>query len=171
MERRAEHTFPALPARLWQVFLQDEAFLQWAYPQMGLTLVSCEIDVEGEGDHLRVKRVLTLLPEREMPSFLKRLVKGTSQVVQTEQFDAAKGVLDFSVSVPVIGDRVTYGGHYTWEVTPAGETLRRWVGHCEARLPLIGKKVEAFFLGELFDGVEAMAPLLTQWISDHPEST
>ncbi|MFY0530983.1 DUF2505 family protein [Nannocystis pusilla] len=124
-----------LPERLWEVFFFDEDYARGLYERMRLTVVRRELQREGEGPSLIVRRKLQLAADRELPGALKRLFQGTSTVTEVGEFNAALRRYSVTIQVPVIGNLVDYGGEYTWETLPSGQLRRVWRGHCDARIP------------------------------------
>lgn len=148
MRHTIEHVFDTSAGHLWEVFFFDEAFARGLYERMRLRVAHRELQREGAGDTLIVRRKLQIVPTRALPAAL-RLVFGEAPTIrETGEFSAALRRYSIKFDLPVISSRVDYGGEYTWETLPSGQVQRVWKGRCEARLPLVGATIEAFLLGE-----------------------
>jgi hypothetical protein len=163
-----EHVFDTSPERLWEVFFFDEAYGQGLYDRLRLKVARRELHHEGQGATLIVRRKLELVPDRELPGALKRLFQGASTVKETGEFNAALGRYSVTIEVPVIGHLVDYGGDYTWDTLPSGQVRRIWRGHCEARIPLVGGKLEAFLLGEIEKSMAENFAFTRDYLRAHP---
>ncbi|MCY1006312.1 DUF2505 domain-containing protein [Nannocystis pusilla] len=169
MRHTIEHVFDTSPERLWEVFFFDEDYARGLYERMRLTVVRRDLQREGEGPSLIVRRKL-LAADRELPGALKRLFQGTSTVTEVGEFNAALRRYSVTIQVPVIGNLVDYGGEYTWETLPSGQLRRVWRGHCDARIPLVGGKLEAYLLGEIEKSMAENFAYTREWLKAHPAS-
>lgn len=149
MKHTIEHVFDTSPERLWEVFFFDETYGRGLYERLRLRVARRELQREGEGASLIVRRKLHLNPERELPAALRRLLQGASTVRETGEFNAALRRYSVKIELPVIGNLVDFGGEYTWETLPNGQLRRIWRGRCDAKIPLIGGRLEAHLLGEI----------------------
>lgn len=168
MRQTIEHVFDTSPERLWEVFFFDDDFARGLYERMKLRVDHRELQREGQGETLIVRRKLHIVPDREVPGVLKKLLSGASTVKETGEFNAALRRYSVKIEVPVIGSMVDYGGEYTWETLPSGQTRRVWTGRCEARIPLISAKVEKYLLGEIEQSMADNYAYTKQWLREHP---
>ena len=163
-----EHVFDTSPERLWEVFFFDEAYARGLYERLRLRALRRDLQHEGAGETLIVRRRLVIQPERELPPALARLFAGASNVREIGEFNAAHRRYSVRIELPVIGALVDYGGDYTWDTLPSGQVRRLWSGRCEARIPLIGARVEAYLLGELERSLSEGALYTRQYLRDNP---
>lgn len=163
-----EHVFDTSPERLWEVFFFDETYGRGLYERLRLRVARSELQREGEGEALIVRRKLHLNPERELPATLRRLLQGTSTVKETGEFNAALGRYSVTIELPVIGNLVDYGGEYTWETLPSGQVRRIWRGRCDARIPLVGGRLEAYLLGEIEKSLAENFAYTREYLRAHP---
>lgn len=163
-----EHVFDTSPERLWEVFFFDEAYARGLNERMRLRVEHRELQHEGRGDTLIVRRKLHIVPDRELPPVLRRLFSGASTVKESGEFNAALRRYSVKIELPVIGAMVDYGGDYTWETLPSGQVRRVWNGRCEARIPLVGGKLEAYLIGELERSLADGALYTRQYLREHP---
>ena len=168
MRQTIEHVFDTSPARLWEVFFFDEAYARGLNERLRLRVERRELQHEGSGDTLIVRRKLQFVPDRELPPVLKRLFSGASSVKETGEFNAALRRYSVKIELPMIAAMVDYGGDYTWETLPSGQVRRVWHGRCEARIPLVGAKLEAYLLAELERSLGEGAGFTRQYLREHP---
>jgi hypothetical protein len=163
-----EHVLDTSPERLWEVFFFDEAYAQGLQERLRLRVVRRELQHEGSGATRIVRRTLHMAPERELPAVLRRLVGEGSVVKETGEFNAALRRYSVDIALPVIGDLVRYGGEYTWDTLPSGQLRRIWSGRCEAKIPLVGGKIEAFLLAELERSLATAYAYTREYLRAHP---
>lgn len=171
MRHTIEHVFDTSPERLWEVFFFDEDYAKGLYERVRLKVAKRELHREGEGPSLIVRRKLQLVADRELPGALKRLFQGTSTVTETGEFNAALRRYSVTIQVPVIGNLVDYGGEYTWDTLPSGQLRRVWRGHCDARIPLVGGKLEAYLLGEIEKSMADNYAFTREYLRAHPAAS
>lgn len=149
MRHTVEHIFDASPARLWEVFFFDDAFVAGLYDHLGLEIARRELQREGSGETLIVRRKLSLVLRRELSPLLRPLLRAPVRLVERGEFSAELRRFSVAVELPVAAARIDCGGEYTWEALPSGQTRRIWRGRCEARVPLIAARLEASLLAEV----------------------
>lgn len=169
VKHEIEHVFDTTPERLWSVFFFDDDYVRGLFARMRLKIVGRELQHEGEGETLIVRRKLLFAAEREPPAALRRLVGGATTVKETGEFNAALRRYSVTIELPVIGPLVEFGGDYTWETLPSGQVRRSWRGRCDARIPLVGGKVEAYLLGEIERSLAENAAYTRQYLREHPQ--
>lgn len=175
MRHTIEHVFDTSPERLWEVFFFDEAYARGLYERLRLRVERRDLQHEGSGDTLIVRRKLVIVPERELPPALRRLMAGAASygvtrataVTETSEFNAALRRYSVRIDLPMIGAMVDYGGDYTWESLPSGQLRRVWTGRCEARIPLVSAKIEQFLLGEVERSLADGAVYTRQYLREH----
>lgn len=149
MRHTVEHIFDASPARLWEVFFFDEAFVAGLYDHLGLDITRRELQREGAGETLIVRRRLSLVLRRERSALLRPLLGTPVRLVERGDFSAELRRFSVVVELPVAASRIDCGGEYRWEALPSGQTRRIWRGRCEARVPLIAARIESLMLAEV----------------------
>lgn len=141
--------FDVDPETFWRVTLLDEDYLEGLYAHLSLRLQDRELHHEGEGADLVVRRTLRYVADRRQPGVLDKLMRGANLVTEHADFDARAGQLISRVELPVIGNRVDFGGRYTWQALDQQRRMRRvYGGWCDVAIPFVGRKVEKFLLAE-----------------------
>ncbi|MCA9520832.1 MAG: DUF2505 family protein [Myxococcales bacterium] len=147
--QRIEHQFAMSASAFWEMFFFDQTYFDGLYNYLELNIEDVKQSHSGTAETLQVERTVQMSPRREMPALMSKLLKGVKTVTEIGRFSAADGRLEISVRLPVIASRVDYGGIYTWREPSPNQLLRVWDGHCDARIPMLGGKLESFLLGEI----------------------
>jgi hypothetical protein len=163
-----EQEFAVPAARLWQVLLFDRAYQQQLYDHLRLKIESLEIEEEGAGEALKVRRQLRFLANRNPSGVIAKLLKGASMVKQDEVFDQRAGTMRIKIELPVIGKRVEMTGEYTWEPTGNGGCRRRWLGSYQAKIPLVGGQIEAYLIKETEQSMAESYQFTARYLRENP---
>ncbi|MBK8482694.1 MAG: DUF2505 domain-containing protein [Proteobacteria bacterium] len=170
MDLHIEHTFAASAERFWSMVLLDPDYQDALYRALRLKIEHCAIEREdGEGG-LRLRRELHLTPDRELPSALRKLVRGAALVKERASFDAQAGRMTIEIELPVIGAWVDFRGTYTWRMVGPARLQRDWDARCRARLPLVGRQIETYLLGEMRTSFEQGYRFTCDWLARHSEA-
>ncbi|MCC6748137.1 MAG: DUF2505 family protein [Deltaproteobacteria bacterium] len=168
MEHRIEHLFDVPEDRLWQVFLFDEEYNDGLYRHLKLKVEGRQLEREGEGESLVVRRTVEMVPDRQIPSVLKAIIRGATLVREEGHFKARERRFEIALVVPIFGNRVDYGGCFLWEPVEGGRKTRRiWEGYCRARIPLAGGALERYLLGEMERGLALACEFATGYFATH----
>jgi hypothetical protein len=169
MKHAVEHVFDATAERLWQVFFFDEAFVAGLYARLRVRPLAQELQYEGEGPSLIVRRRMRLAPTRELPPALRGLLRGPVVVGETGEFSAERRRYGVKIELPGAGGLISVGGDYTWETLPSGQLRRIWHGRCEARVPVLGARIERWLLAELEANLAEAYVFTCRWLREHPD--
>lgn len=170
MDLHLEHTFAASSERFWSVVLLDPAYQDALYRELRLKIEHCAIEREEGAGGLRLRRELHLTPDRELPGALRKLVRGAALVKERASFDAQAGRMTIEIELPVIGPWVDFRGTYTWRMVGPGQLQRDWDAHCRARIPLVGRQIEAYLLGEMRASFEQGYRFTCDWLAQHADA-
>ena len=134
---------PVSPAVAWDVF-ESDAFRDRLAEQTGLSSEVLERRDEGSVEVRRLKFV----SGNELPAIAaKALGSKRLSYEQINRFDLAKSRLDWTVSLPVLGERIRVEGSTL--ITPDGAGSRRVVdGEIEVKMRFIGGQIEKAVVGE-----------------------
>jgi hypothetical protein len=167
MEYRIEDTFDASAERYWEIFFSDE-YSAGLWPALDIVRELLVFERKGEGPSLRIHREQRLVPQREVPGFIKKLVGGAITYVEKNDFVAADNAMR-TVTIPgLAADRITTTGIYRLEPLGANRCKRIWEGVCECRIPLVGGKVEKQLVDEVRESYRRATVFTRKWIADHP---
>ena len=170
MLQTIEHLFDVSPERLWQVYFFDADHERGLCERLRLRVVERELQHEGAGETLLVRRRLRLLPERTPPLVLGRLLGAGRAVTETGDFSASHRRYSVTVALPMVAGTVRCDGEYTWDVLPGGGTRRVWQGRCEARVPFVGPALERYLLAEIENSLAESHAFTRRWLREHPPS-
>lgn len=165
MDLHLEHTFAADAEHFWSVVLLDPAYRDALYRRLRLQIEHCSIDTQGSGSALQLRRELHLTPQRELPSALRQLVRGAALVKERANFDARAAKMTIEIELPVIGAWVDFRGVYTWRMQGPAQLQRCWDAQCHARLPLVGRQIEGYLLGEMRASFEEAYRFTCEWLA------
>jgi hypothetical protein len=167
MEYRIEDTFDVSAERYWEIFFSDE-YNAGLWPALDIKRELLAFERTGEGPSLRIHREQRLLPQREVPGFIKKLVSGAISYVEKNDFVAADNAMR-TVTIPgFAADRITTTGVYRLELLGDARCKRVWEGVCECRIPLVGGKVEKQLVEEVRESYRRAADFTRKWITQHP---
>ncbi len=169
MLQTIEQLFEASAERLWHVFFFDADHERGLWERLRLRVITSEMQYEGAGPTLIVRRRLGLLPERAPPAVLGRVLGVGRVITETGEFSAAHRRYSVGIELPMLAGAVRCGGEYTWDTLPSGATRRVWQGYCEARIPLIGPALERYLLAEIEESLADSHAFTRRWLREHPE--
>src|SRR5690625_4841246 len=137
MKLKMVNEFACEPRLLWEIF-DDPEFERRLEEETGVRREGLEVREEG-GISIKRLRCISL---KEMPAMMKKAL-GVEQFEfeQENRFDAAAGLLTWTITTPFLTDRVEAGGTTRVKET-AGGCLRTIEGKIEIRLPIVGKQME-----------------------------
>jgi hypothetical protein len=164
-----EDEFDISVAGYWDMFFSD-AYNEALWPVLDVDHKTTRFDKKGEGDDLVIDREAELTPHRQPPKALQKLINTTIRYVETNHYVAAKSEMSTDITPNFMADRITNKG--TYRVVPQGEgrCKRIWEGVCEAKIPLLGGKVESFLVDEVKESYRTATSFTRKWIADHPVS-
>lgn len=167
MQYRIEDTFDVSTERYWEIFFSDD-YNAGLWPALDIQREVLSFEREGEGPSLRIRREQRLIPQREVPGFIKKLVSGAITYVEKNEFSLADNAMR-TVTIPgFAADRITTTGTYRLEPLGENRCKRIWEGVCECRIPLLGGKVEKQLVDEVRESYQRATDFTRQWITDHP---
>jgi hypothetical protein len=167
MEYRIEDSFDLCAERYWEMFFSEE-YNAAMWPTLDIGREQLVFERSGEGPDTRIHREQRLVPQREVPRFIKRLVSGAITYVEKNDFTAADNVMK-TVTIPgFASDRIRTTGTYRLEPLGPSKVKRVWEGVCECKIPLLGGKVEKHLVEEVRESYRRATVFTRQWIADHP---
>lgn len=150
------------PEEHWRLFYFDSEFIDAIHDYLGIEVIDIELEHSGEGEMLEVKRRMIFQSKVKVPSFLDALLKGSRQLIETSHLLMCKSEMISTIELPLIGNRVSYGGAYTWKAQQGG-MVRYWDGYCNVKIPLIASKLERFLANELENNIDRAYRFFADW--------
>lgn len=157
-----ESRLPVSPEEAWDVFESDE-FRERLWTQSGTKSEVISERMDGAVEVRKLKFTLA----RELPGMVAKALGAKHLAYEQENhFDKSRSRLDWTVVLPMLGDRVKVEGVTTIE--PNGEnTSRRIVdGTIEVNMRLIGGQVEKAVVGEFEKSMRQAVDLALQMMKE-----
>lgn len=164
-----EQRFEVPAEYLWQVFFFDDAFGEGLAKRLRLRVSDHELQHEGSGPTLLVRRRRVLTPTRSLPMAFERLLGPQRTIVESGDFSAQHRRYSVRIELPRIGPRVRCDGEYTWQPLADGGLHRVWQGCCEARIPFVGPTIERYLLSEIANSLDETHLFMGQWLREHAQ--
>jgi hypothetical protein len=170
MRSSLEQVFDVPAERLWALYFFDEAHGRALGEHLGLRVLDDQLQHEGVGSRLIVRRQLRVVSQRELPPPLRRLVGGELVMLERGEFNAERRRYSVQIELPLVGNLVACGNEFTWDDAPDGPLRRVWEGWCTAKIPLIGGQIEKAIVGELAATITRSHAFTSRWLREHPEA-
>lgn len=160
-----ESHLPVDAATAWDLF-ESDAFRDRLAAHTGLTSEVLESREEGS---VQIRR-LRFTSANELPAIAAKAM-GMKHLTyeQTNRFDASASRLDWTVSLPVLADRVRVAGVTTIQ-DAAGGCKRVVDGTIEVQMRLIGAQVEKIVVGEFEKSMQRAVDLVRDMIRERGQA-
>ena len=152
--------FETDPAGYWKLFFH-EPFNVALYERIG---VKERKRLSFDETEATIKFSVRILPKRDLPGFMKKLVGGDFGYIETSTLVKAEHRMDVRIEPTLLKDRITSGGLFT--VTPVGEhrIRRTFEGDIKVAIPLVGGKVEGTIVDDVKRSYEVAAQVTAEWL-------
>jgi hypothetical protein len=167
MKYTIEDTFDVSAGRYWEVFFSDD-YNAALWPTLNVQHELLELDRQGEGADLVIRRRSRLTPQREVPGFLQRLIKGAISYTEENHFVARENKMDTKTISSFMADKIDNHGVYRLEELGPDKVKRVWEGVCECRVALVGGRVEKFLVDEIRESYRKATEFTRKWHAEHP---
>ena len=158
---RFVHDFATDKARYWRVFF-NEPFNVAQYERIK---VKERKVLEWKETDDTIVRSIKIVPERDLPGFLKKIVGGDLGYIEHNVFHKAKDSMDVVVEPTLMKERTTIKARYWLEFPDPGTVRRIFDGTIDVSLPLVGKKVEQFIIADMARGYDTAAQVTKEWLT------
>lgn len=130
--------------------LTDPQFLVDRSMALGELSADCDVEEDGEGWIIKLRREV----QRDLPRVLAKVFDPVQTLEMTEKWQPDDDGWSGSWKIDIVGQPVVITA--TFELTPTSAGCRYTVNHrVKARIPLVGKQVEKYILGQTGDGARA----------------
>lgn len=170
MRSSLEQVFDVPAERLWALYFFDDAHGRALSEHLGLRVLDDQLQHEGVGPRLIVRRRMRVVSQRQLPAVLRRLVGGDLVMQETGEFNAERRRYSVEIELPLVGNLVACGSEFRWDDLPDGQLRRTWEGWCTAKIPLIGRQVERAIIGELAATIARSHAFTSRWLRERPEA-
>lgn len=110
--------------------------------------------------------VVKMIPSSDLPSFMKRVVGGSNSYVETREWDFEKMENRWSEKTGFAQDKVDIRGTFTIRPSGDGACTRTVEGDVTVRVPLIGKKIEAFIIDSTKESFRKTTAFTKRWLKE-----
>lgn len=170
MRSSLEQVFDVPAERLWALYFFDDAHGRALSEHLGLRVLDDQLQHEGVGSRLIVRRTMRVVSQRELPPTLRRLLGGDLEMLERGEFNAERRRYSVQIELPLVGNLVTCGSEFSWDEALEGPLRRTWEGWCTAKIPLIGGQIEKAIVGELAATIARSHAFTSRWLREHPEA-
>ena len=151
-----EETFPATVEEVVALILDTETQAKM-YRELGYQSWKEERTESDKG----LQRVLAIQPPVALPGFIRKAFGDNAGYREHQTWDPGRRSYRWKV-VFDLTDRIEFSGDCTFEQTASG-CVRRIKGEAQARIPLIGSRLEAYVVGE----AEKSEHTSARWMARH----
>ncbi len=151
-----QDTFPATVEAVVNLIL-DTDIQQRMYRELGYRKWTEERRETTQG----LERTLTIQPPVALPGFIRKAFGDNAGYREHQTWDADRRRYTWKV-VFDLSDRLTFSGECTFQSAPSG-CVRRITGEARARIPLIGRRLEAYVVSEAEKSEHGSA----RWMAEH----
>ncbi|MBL9103691.1 MAG: DUF2505 domain-containing protein [Myxococcales bacterium] len=151
----------------WDVYF-DDAYNAELYRRLRIGREVLEVQREGEGEDLVVRRKVRLTPQREVPGIVSKFVKGALMYTEQNVFTRRTNTLEVVTIPGFMADKLTTRGTYKVQALGPNKVRRTWQGEVSCSIPLVGGKVERHIVDEVTAGYRDTTEFTRKWLQEHP---
>jgi hypothetical protein len=155
-----DHTFTGISRAAYEQLFLDETFNEAMKSVAGLKERAL-LEKREEGG--RLFRKIRVVPDRELPAIMKKLVSGDLVNVEESWFDPAKHTVEWTNHMSMLGDKLEMHGVVEFLETPNG-ARRRLTGELRVHIFGVGKLIEKAVVDNVIETYGKIAPFTQQWI-------
>jgi hypothetical protein len=151
------------PEKFWEVFF-DEAYNRAIYKHVG-TKERQFLEMHDHGD--TKTWVLRVFPERDLPDFVKKIIKGDLGYIEHATMYKARNRIESRIEPTLFKDKTKINAVYTIESIAPNKVRRTFEGDVDVSFPLVGKKVEGVIVADLEKAYQNIADFTNEWLATH----
>ena len=151
----------------WEVFF-DDAYNAELYKRLKIGREVLDVQREGEGESLIIRRKVKLTPQREVPALFARFVKGAITYTEQNVYTARTSTMEVVTIPGFMADALTTRGIYKVTTVGPGKVRRTWDGDIVCKIPLVGGKVEKGIAEEVTQGYRDTTEFTRKWLAERP---
>jgi hypothetical protein len=157
-----KHVFRNITLEAYERLFFDEAFNDAIMPIAGL---KSRVQVELKEENGIVHRKTRVIPIRDFPPPINKLVSGELSYVEVADFHRAEHRHVWRSDISVMPDKIKMGGDITF--APSGDGVVRTVtGECKVSIFGIGGIVEKIIVDNIVETYDKVARFTQRWIDD-----
>ncbi|GAB2613284.1 DUF2505 domain-containing protein [Pseudactinotalea suaedae] len=131
--------------------------------------VSSAVDVQGAADGAFTVTTQRALATDDLPSAVQNLIGRTIEIRLTEAWDAsdADGSRNGTIQLEVLGKPASASGTVRLAAVGPSETVLTYEGSVEARVPLVGRKIEQQAVQQVQSVLNVEQAVGSAWLAEH----
>ena len=154
------HHFETDRDTFWKIFFH-EPYNEELYQRIGVKERRLLEKAETpEGIHF----VVRIMPRRDLPGFLKKLIGGDLGYTEISTWHRATDTIDVRVEPTLVKDKVEIKALYKLEPDGPGRLKRTFAGTISVDVLLVGRKVEEFVIADMTRAYDTAAQVTSEWI-------
>jgi hypothetical protein len=155
------HDFRGDAPGYWQVFF-DEEFKTEQYRRIGVRDRKV-LAREEDSDTIRMQE--HLIPGRDLPGFLKKLLGGDLGYTEHTTFWKKKNRIDFHAVPTLLRERTKIRGVFSIVTVAPGKLRRTFEGDIDVNVPLVSGKVERTVIDDIQRSYDIAAQVTQEWLN------
>ena len=131
--------------------------------------VSSAVEVEGAADAAFTVRTRRALPTDDLPTAVQSLIGSTIELGLLERWGppGADGARRGTIELDVVGKPAGARGTVTLAPGEAGQTVLTYQGDVEARVPLVGRRIEEQAVQQVQAVLDLEQAVGSAWLAEH----
>jgi uncharacterized protein DUF2505 len=154
------HEFDTTPGEFFKLFL-DEPYNVDLYDRIGVRERKV---LERKEDERSVHWVMRIIPKRDLPALIKKVVGGDLGYTETATYHRDRDLIDITIEPTLLKERTKIKAIYTVKTIGGGRVRRTFEGDIHVDLPVVGRKVEATVLDDIRRSYDIAAQVTAEWL-------
>ena len=120
--------------------------------------------LEVEDTEAERRRVCRVVPRRQLPGFVRALVRGPLHYTETVRWRRASDEIDIEVHPSVLGGRAKITALYRLAQVAPGAIHRHYEGFAQVDVAMVGSRIERGIVAEFEKSIPAAAACTQAWL-------
>jgi hypothetical protein len=163
---RIEDEFETTVDGYWEMFFSDD-YNDGLWEFLDIDREQVEFRKEGEGADEVIHRRQKLVPRREVPKVLKKVVGDAIAYEEVNVFRRKASTMEVTTIPNFLSDKFDAKGTYEVKEIGPGRVIRIWEAYCSCKVPLVGGKIEQHIVGEVQDSYRRTTEFTRRWLAQH----
>jgi hypothetical protein len=167
MKYRIQDSFDTTASRYWGVFF-DEEYCSALFRHIDIDWQLLELEREGDGEDLVIRRTQRLTPRREIPRVMRKFVEGAIAYTEYDVFTARNNSMQVRTVPSFLSEKVKTHGIYSLEILDPSRVNRIFDAECTCKLPLVGGTIERHIVDEVKESYRRTTAFTRTWLQKYP---
>jgi hypothetical protein len=115
-------------------------------------------------DETTIKFSRRVIPKRDLPGVIKKIVGGDLGYTETSTFHKGKNLLEVKIEPSLMKEKTKIFGKYTITPIAPGKVRRVFEGDIDVSIPLVGGRVEKAIIEDMTKSYDVAAQVTREWI-------